>query len=296
MRVVNYLPYDDVGGVGYRTATAFNQYRPDWTYHAYRGAPSYLNFPEHTAWDWLALIRDWNAADVVHVHDHLPQVGVNKPTVVTFHGTGFREQSATLLPMSLKAGARVLVSTLDLWLQHPDDVMWMPQMDDIDRLATYRQPHDGPLRIGHAPTNRSLKSTDLFLTACDRLSKQIPVEVVLIEQQPWEQCLQLKGTLDVLFDQTAYGYGGNAIEAWAMGIPVICGAQDDTLNEYQHRFGYLPFVQAEPNTIYEALLQLTSQPERTHWGQVGNQHAKKYHSYRYGVERLAPVYQALAAL
>lgn len=296
MHVVNYLPYDDIGGVGFRTARAFNQYRPDWTYHAYRGAPSYLQFPEHTPWDHYRIIEDWNNADVVHVHDHLPQVGDRKPVAVTFHGTGYREQSDLLLSMSAAVNARVLVSTLDLWLQHPQDSTWMPQMDDIDGLATYRRPTSGPLRIGHAPTNRSLKSTHEFLEACERLNKVTPIEVVLIENQSWEQCLQLKGTLDILFDQTAYGYGGNAIEAWAMGIPVVCGAADNTLDEYQHRFGYLPFVEATPSTIYTALLDLTNPQQRTYWGAVGHQHADKYHSYRYGVERLAPIYQALAAL
>lgn len=296
MRVVNYLPFDDIGGVGFRTARAFNQYRPEWTYRAYRGAPSYLQFPEHTPWDWPQIMADWNQADVVHVHDHIPTVGTKRPTVVTFHGTGFREQSDALLAMSRRAGARVLVSTLDLWLLHPEDVTWMPQMDDIDQLATYKVTHEGPLRIGHAPTNRSLKSTHEFLAACERLGKEIPVEVVLIEGMSWEECLKIKGTLDILFDQTAYGYGGNAIEAWAMGVPVICGAPEFTLEEYRRRFGYLPFVAAGQNTIYEALLQLVDPTERTYWGQVGHQHARKYHSYRFGVERLAPIYQALAAL
>lgn len=291
MKVTNYLPYDDIGGVGFRSARAFNQFT-DWDYKAYAGAPSYLQFPQHTPFDWNQIVYDWNHSDVVHVHDHLPRVGEPRPTVVTYHGTGFREQSDFLLAMSLKAGAQVLVSTLDLWLLHPGETTWMPQMDDLGQLATYKQPHEGKIRVGHAPTNRSLKSTAEFLKACDGL----PVEVVLIEGKPWEESLRVKGTCDILFDQTAYGYGGNAIEAWAMNIPVICGAADNTLDEYRRRFGYLPFVETTRYTIEQAIEQLLDPLERTHWGHVGRAHAEKYHSYRAGVARLKPIYQALAAL
>lgn len=296
MRVVNFLPYDDIGGVGYRTATAFNRHRPDWTYHAYRGAPSYLQYPEHTPWHWPSIVDDWNQADVVHVNDHIPTVGNKRPTVVTFHGTGFRETPDVHLRIA--DGARVLVSTLDLWLLKPDDTTWMPQIDDLDQLAGYRKPQNGPLRIGHAPTNRSLKSTHQFIDACERLGRELPIEMVMIEGMAWEDCLTLKGTCDILFDQTAYGYGGNAIEAWAMGIPVVCGAPDDTLAEYDRRFGHIPFVTAQQNTIYDALLELTDPTERTLWGATGRTHVETYHSQWTGVERLTPIYeaQALAAL
>jgi hypothetical protein len=291
LHVVNYLPYDDIGGVGYRTATAFNRLKPEWTYHAYRGAPSYLQFPEHTPWDWEPLVKDWNNADVVHVHDHIPRVGKGKPTVVTFHGTGFRETPDHHL--SLAGNARVLVSTLDLWLQKPDDTTWMPQIDDIEWLASHRVPNDGPIRVGHAPTNRSLKTTTEFLEACKRFGGAI--EVLLIENQPWHQALRLKGTCDILFDQTLYGYGGNAIEAWGMGIPVICGAPDNTLAEYQRRFGYIPFVNATPTTIHKAIEQLLEPNERAGWSFIGKRHAERFHSQRAGVDLLAPIYEQTTA-
>lgn len=290
MKVVNYLPYDDIGGVGYRTATAFNALKPEWQYHAYRGAPSYLQYPEHTPWNWDALVADWNSADVVHTSDHIPVVGRKRPTVVTFHGTGFRQDPVGHL--RLARGATVLVSTLDLWLLAPDDTQWMPQMDDLDQLATYRVPNEGVLRIGHAPTNRSLKSTHEFLQACERLD--FPHEVILIEGMSWRDCLTVKGTCDIIFDQTAYGYGGNAIESWGMGIPVICGAPDNTLTEYEHRFGDIPFVTAQANTILEALQHLTDPHNRAQWGANGRTHADRFHSQQAGVDRLAPIYETTA--
>jgi hypothetical protein len=289
MRVVNYLPYDDIGAVGWRTASAFNRHRPDWTYHAYRGEPSYLNFPEHTTWDPFAAVRDWNQADVVHVHEQLIRIGDRKPTVITYHGTGFRENPDRSLLFS--GDARVLVSTLDLWLQKPNDTTWMPQGDDLDWLATFRAPRlKGKLRIGHAPTNRALKSTEEFVAACVGL----PVEVVMIEGREWMDALHYKGTCDIFFDQTAYGYGGNAIEAWAMGIPVICGAPDNVLEEYRRRFGYLPFEVTDRSSIRDAIIALLDADRRQELGQLGRKHAERFHSFEALVERIAPIYEEMA--
>lgn len=298
MKIFSYSPFDDVGAFGYRMASAFDQHGPaGWEYRAVRGAPSYLQFPAHDEWNWDDIVRWWNTADVVHVHDHIPTVGRRRPMVVTFHGTGFREAPAAHLMMAAAAGARPLVSTLDLFLLAPDDVTWCPQIDDLDALAAHRTPPhpDGVVRIGHAPTNRLLKSTDLFLQACTDLQEAgAPLEVVLIEGKPWAEALTLKGTCDVLFDQTAFGYGGNAIEAWAMRIPVICGAPDATLAEYERRFGQLPFVTATPTveSIRTAIESLLSVDARTAWGDRGRVHAETHHSYEVGVRRLVEIYQA----
>lgn len=293
MRVVHYLPFDDIGGVGYRSATALNKLEPGWRVAAYRGAPSYLQFPEHTAWDWSSIERDWIRADIRHSHDHLAMVQGVPANVVTFHGTGFRENPVGLLEHA--QGARVLVSTLDLWLLAPDDVEWMPQIDDLDALAAHRAPQDpARIRIGHAPTNRSLKSTAEFLTACEQLQREgAPIDVVLIEGLPWQEALALKGTCDVVFDQTAYGYGGNAIEAWAMRIPVICGAPESTLAEYVRRFGLLPFMHATKATIKDSIEQMLDSSQRSYWGQIGREHAERFHSQQAGVERLRSIYAAL---
>ena len=292
MRVVSYNRKDDIGGAGYRMASAFNRLRPDWSYQAFRGQPSYLQFPEHTPWHKLS--EAWEQADVVHTHDDIRQVGSRKPTVVTYHGVGYRGRSHEFMPMLLKAGITVGVSTLDLWLEHPNDTHWIPGFEDLDWLASFRKPQDGPLRIGHAPTHRARKATTEFLAACERLGREIPIEVVLIENTPWLDCLPIKGTVDILFDQTAYGYGGNAIEAWGMGIPVICGAPDATLAEYQRRFGYIPFVEATDTTIYDAITVLVDESARAKWGQLGKPHVHAYHSQQAGVDILEPLYRQSA--
>lgn len=290
MKVVHYLPYDDIGGVGFRSASALNLFRPKWDVRAWAGAPSYLQFPQHSQWDWRVIEQAVEQADVLHSHDHRATVGRRKADVVTFHGTGFRQDPAGAVKHA--GGARVLVSTLDLWLQEPS-VTWMPQMDDVEWLATFRDPQPR-LTVGHFPTNPELKSTAEFRQACATLHDAgYDFDVIIGEGQSWHDTLTAKGKCDVLFDQTAYGYGGNAIEAWAMGIPVISGGPDELLAEFKRRFGYIPFVVAQPDTIAAALELLTDKYARLTMAGIGRRHVQTFHSYKAGADLLADIYQDL---
>ena len=291
MKVVHYLPFDDIGGVGYRSASALNRHYPDWSAQAWAGAPSYLQFPQHSTWDWDVIEEAVAEADVFHSHDHRAKVGRRWADVITFHGTGFRQNPKGAIRHA--DGARVLVSTLDLWLQAPDHVTWMPQMDDLDWLASFRDPQPR-LTIGHFPTNPELKNTHEFRLACVALQDAGYVFDVEIGQGlSWRETLKAKGRCDIVFDQTLYGYGGNAIEAWAMGIPVISGGSDDLLAEFRRRFGYIPFVIAEPNTIVAALEMLMDDRARQDVGALGRRHAEHFHSYEAGADLLASIYREL---
>ena len=291
---------DDTGGSGFNTATAFNRCRPEWSYHAYRGIPSYLNFPEHSPWNVEHITAAWLAADVVHLHDSYSNVIDRRPYVLTWHGTGFRENWDTYLTHRRRfPGSRELVSTLDLWLLAPDKVTWVPAAHDLLRYQEMankarRKRTDAKIRIAHAPTAREMKQTDFFLEAAERLGKEVEVEVVLIEGKSWEECLQLKASCDILYDQVAFGYGGNAIEAWGMGMPVIAGGPGNVLAEYERRFGYIPFRVADRGSIYEALRSLVDPAARMFYGQMGSAHAQKYHSHRAVVDVLSPIYEEVA--
>ena len=290
MKVVHYLPQDDTGGSGFRSTAALRRHFPTWYAEAWAAQPSYLQFPQHLPFDWDHIREVINSADILHGHDHRVQVDDRQADVVTFHGTGFREDPDAHLTGI--GDAKALVSTLDLWLQKPLDVEWMPQMDDLDWLATFRQPQDR-LTIGHFPTNPAIKSTAEFVTACEELQKVYDFDVIVGQGLSWLDTLELKGRCDVLFDQTTFGYGGNAIEAWGMGIPVISGGPDKLLAEFDRRFGYVPFVQTTADTIKTALLTLMSPDARTTWGTLGRSHAERFHSYKVGAERLATIFREL---
>jgi hypothetical protein len=283
----------DVAGVGIRTQQAFARHAPGWTFDHVATRRSPWGYP--AGLPASAVPRLLRRADVVHVHNHYrvaDHYGWDGPTVITHHGSVFRRHYQELLIQQHKRGAIGLATTLDLWLMAPADLEWAPPCYDLEALAAHRRSiDDGVLRIGHAPTNRGLKSTEALMAAVERLSRDVRCELVLIEGKPWAECLAIKGMCDVLFDQTAYGYGLNAVEAWAMGIPVIAGADGDTLAEMRRRFGRIPFTLATEDTIEDALRYLVDPERRYRAACVGLSHVRHYHSELYAVAQLREVYQ-----
>jgi glycosyltransferase involved in cell wall biosynthesis len=126
----------------------------------------------------------------------------------------------------------------------------------------------------------------------DRLGDR--AQRLIIEGVSNAECLRLKATADIYFDQTAYGYGVNGIEAMALGIPVVAGAQPDTLAEMERRFP-IPFYTSTEDTLYYDLLDLvSSQVRRDYWGSMGLEHVRRFHDERVVVKQLEAIYRRLA--
>lgn len=296
MRVLSIHAGSDTGGGGWGLTNAFRGH-PDIQFRSVVQKSNYIDYPHDATWDQAATL--WAAADVVHLHTsyrterHFLHLG-RKPYVLHHHGTHYRVNYGRLNREVNRRRAHAVVSTLDL-LQYGPDLTWSPAAHNLEHLATLRQPRTGPLRIGHAPTNREIKSTDAFLRAVEKLAETEDVEPVVIENATWADCLAIKGTCDIYFDQVQLGYGNNAIEAWAMGIPVVCGAEDSTLEEMTQRFGSLPFKLADEGSIYAALLDLCDPVIRTDYARRGLAHARQWHDGTETVRVLSDVYANLAA-
>jgi hypothetical protein len=293
VNILNCSHLADTGGNGWRTAQAFRRLT-DWSYHFAAKNRNYLAYPTDLRWD--EAIRWWRRADVVHLRDGFQAQALldapDRPTVIHHHGTQFRLHRDELLREQSRRGAIGLAATLDLYLMAPSDVEWMPALYDLEWLAAQRRViDDGILRIAHAPTNRSIKSTEAFLRAVGRLEKETPVELILIERTAWAECIARKATADIYFDQVALGYGNNAIEAWGMGQAVIAGGAPDTLDEMTRRFGGLPFLPADESSILHALRALADPSQRAHWSAVGRAHAERWHSESAVVPLLQSVYE-----
>jgi hypothetical protein len=295
MRVLNAGQYD-IAGDGIRTKQAFIRHAADWTYDVTAERERVYAYPIDQPWSRVGELA--LAADVLHVRNTfaVPRaLGIDAPAVIHHHGTIFRRNRDALLRETAQRNALGLAATLDLWLMAPNELEWLPAPYDLDWLGAMRRPSEGKaLRVGHAPTSRAIKSTDAFLSAVEKLAVQIPVEVVLIEGRTWADCLALKATCDVYFDQVLLGYGNNAVESWGMGIPVVAGAADDTLEEMARRFGSLPFVQADEGSIYEALLILADPDERRWWAKRGVEHVNQWHDELRVVQQLQQVYERAA--
>lgn len=295
MRVLNVSHVADTGGNGWRTAQAFRRLT-DVHYRSTARETNWLAYPVDLPWEDAR--AEWERADVVHVRDgaqaqHLLAAPA-RPMVIHHHGTQFRLRMDKRLREQRELRAVGLAATLDLYLMAPDELSWAPALFDLDWLAGQRRPvYDGVLRIAHAPTNRAVKSTAAFLAAAERLGRELPVEVVLVERTAWAECIERKAVADIYFDQVALGYGNNAIEAWGMGIPVIAGGAQPTIDEMVRRFDTLPFVAADEGSILDALRFLAEPDDRAAWGRAGRRHAERFHSEQAGVAFLRGIYASM---
>ena len=178
----------------------------------------------------------------------------------------------------------------------PHLLHWLPTAYDVDWLAQVgeqnRRKPDGRVRVVSAPTNRDYKSTAALEQAVRQLQAEgLPVDLVLVEGRPWSECLAIKATADIYFDQVILGYGCNAVEAWGMGIPVIAGAQPWTLGKMTEMWGGLPFYEATEQTIVDAIRMLVQSADlRAEYAEKGMAHVRKYHDEKPALERLVELY------
>jgi hypothetical protein len=288
----------DLGGQVQGIAAAFRR-ASDWPISAMVTSQTYLRYPEDLPYSEPEIRRRYRAADVVHLHNTLYgwrwlDDASGKPIVLHHHGTGFRENHEALAADVRKMRAVQVVATLDLEILEPD-VRWVPGLTDIGLLRSIRAAFYRPserIRIAHAPTNRAIKSTEAILAAFERLAERYPIDLDLIEQTSWAECLARKARADILVDQVILGYGVNAIEAWAMGIPVIAGTQDRAVEAHmRQRFGQLPFFAATEATLGHAIEALvTSREARAEYSAAGTAHVERWHSDAYVVPLLADIY------
>ena len=112
------------------------------------------------------------------------------------------------------------------------------------------RPRDGRIRIGHSPTNRVVKGTDVILEQLVLLQKTHPVDIVLIEGLPQPEALSLKSTCDLFVDQIGeLGYGVSGLEAMAMGIP----AAAEILPDFEAVLEDHPIINVSRESIAEKL-------------------------------------------
>lgn len=290
-------PGADTGGQGYRIAQAINRYLDGWKATAMHVTPSYMHYPHDVRWDRDLAKRLYDEADVVHHKQRLELYqlldrGQRKPTVIHHQGTRLRSNPGPVFNEGLSIGAKHIVSTLDL-LRCVRGGTWLPSPFDLSTFAPYARPGRGPIVISHAPTDRNVKGTEHLIRAVETLRRFYDVELDIIENVSWKVCLSRKGQSHIYVDQLELGYGNNAIEAWAMGIPVVCGVQypgarDRMLKTFG---GELPFYEATEETLTTALEDMIRSAElRAEYADRGRAHFAEWHEESGVAERLRKVY------
>lgn len=137
---------------------------------------------------------------------------------------------------------------------HVDIPEWTPEYTQGDRER---------LVFAHAPSNRNVKGTDLVLAALDELRAEgYEFDLDLVEGVSNEEALARYRHADVMIDQLYAGwYGGVAVEAMALGKPVVVYLREGDLGFLpQGMRDELPFFRATPPTITQTLRGILDMP------------------------------------
>ncbi len=286
----------DYGGQGFKISRAQRELGHKSDFAIFR--PSFFRFPADFVLkpengDWTRLqrlsfllkcLRDY---DVFHFHSEsifaaeykdipfLRRLG--KKVIFHFHGSDIRGQKMN--PHVKSAHAR-LVSTPDLQEFVPDGI-WVPQAIDLEYWSPAPAENaKKTITIIHAPTHRKKKGTDLIVSAIGDLKKEgHPVELLLIEGQPYEKLKSYYQKGDIFIDQIIIGtYGNFAIEGMALKKPVCVFIKDEILSSYPEE---LPVMNSSPDTLKQNLKRLIEDENlRKDLGEKGRAYAEKYHEVK----------------
>jgi glycosyltransferase involved in cell wall biosynthesis len=213
-----------------------------------------------------------------------------KRSVFHFLGSDIRGKSPEELAYGRRAGAQIVGSfAARRWV--PEAHVIPPGID----LERYREhpptDRDRPLVV-HAPSSRTRKGTEHVIAACARL----PVDLRLVEGLPHEQARRLYEDADIVIDQLNAGwYGVFAIEAMALGKPVLTYLQEEPARATAEAFGLdVPIVSVTADTLHDRLAPLvTSVAERRRLGAASRAYVERVHGVEPMTDRLLEVYASL---
>lgn len=142
----------------------------------------------------------------------------------------------------------------DLMWVLPERAKFVPyaHFNPYEVTPIYNKSNKRPVLL-HAPSHRGAKGTKYILDAVDRLkSDGVSFDFKLVENLSNEEALKLYKKADLIVDQLLAGwYGGFAVEAMALGKPVICYLREDDLRFVPPKMrSELPLINANPKNIY----------------------------------------------
>jgi glycosyltransferase involved in cell wall biosynthesis len=130
------------------------------------------------------------------------------------------------------------------------------------------------------------------VAACE----QLPVELRIVEGVHHDEARRLYEEADVIVDQLNAGwYGVFAIEAMALGKPVVTFLHDEAVSRTQEAFGVeVPIVSATKETLVDVLRPLVeSAEERQRVGRASRAYVERVHDADVVADRLLDIYARL---
>ncbi len=153
------------------------------------------------------------------------------------------------------------------------------------------RPNPKPLFV-HAPTSPEVKGTKYILRAIDELRREYDFDFQLIQGMNHNQAKAAYQQADLIIDQILIGsYGLLAVEAMAMGKPVVCWISEYMRDKYPED---LPLIIANPDNITNVLKNvLCNQDMLPELGLRGRLYAERHHDANVVVDKLVAIYQGL---
>jgi glycosyltransferase involved in cell wall biosynthesis len=247
-----------------------------------------------------ALARLLPRTDVFHFYFGLTLVprrvqfpvlrATRRKSVFHFLGSDIRGKSPEELAYARRADARVVGSY--------DAIRWVPDAEvippgvDLTALGPVPPPSDERPVFVHAPSSRARKGTEHFVRACEELG----VELDIVEGLHHDEARKRYERADVVLDQLNAGwYGMLAIEAMALGKPVVTFLHDEAARRTEEAFGLrVPIVRADRERLVDTLRPLAeSAAERRRIGAESRAYAEQVHDLERVADRLLALYARL---
>jgi len=249
---------------------------------------------------WRTLARLLPRTDVFHFYFGLTLVpkslqfpilhAARKRSLYHFLGSDIRGKTPEQLAYGRRADAQVVGSY--------DAARWVPEAQVVPpgiELAGYRPVPPGDRArpvILHAPSSRRRKGTEHVVAAAEGL----PAELVIVEGLHHDEARRRYERADIVVDQLNAGwYGLFAIEAMALGKPVVSFLHEEAVRRTEDAFGLeVPIVRATKETLPEVLRRLVGSPdERRRIGAASRAYVERVHDVDRVADRLLDIYARL---
>ena len=257
-------------------------------------------FLHRQATQWSALARLLPQTDIFHFYFGLTLVpqslqfpilkALRKKSVFHYLGSDIRGKTPADLAFGKKAGAEVVGSY--------DAIRWVPDAEVIPPGIDLARIEPSPLSdrqrplIVHAPSNRRRKGTDAVIAACEGLD----ADLELVEGLHHDEARRRYEAADIVVDQLNAGwYGLFAIEAMALGKPVVTFLHEEAVRRSAEAFGVeVPIVSATKETLADRLRPLIESVElRRRIGADSRAYVERVHDVERIADRLLDLYARL---
>ena len=169
-------------------------------------------------------------------------------------------------------------------LQYHPNIHHIPFPLGIFHFEMNNASDEGPVRIGHAPTSRAAKGSDIIIPIVRALENVYPAKLVLIEGMSYQNAIELKRSCHIFIDQIGdLGYGINSLESLAMAIPTCSSLAPGFHEAYPEH----PFIEVSASSLKDQLIRLIENADlRGRLGKKGQTWVQRVHDAKSVVNKV----------